>query len=157
MSAACAFARSVPTRISREVLSHHRGSHGARGAKQRFSRRWNQRLEGRAWTTASEKGVLCVPDRSWPVGDQPSPADESIEPLHLGLLGDLQRIVNLDSEVAHRTLLLGVAERAITSPCIRELGGVSLYRFMAAPSAPSLQHHLHPVGALTADSQRLPN
>ena len=36
---------------------------------------------------------------------------ESIKPLHLGLLGDLQRIVNLDSEIAQRALQLGVAEQ----------------------------------------------
>jgi hypothetical protein len=44
-------------------------------------------------------------DRSWPVGDhmrrQPT---EPIKPLHLGLLGDLQRIVDLDSKIAHGAL-----------------------------------------------------
>jgi hypothetical protein len=38
---------------------------------------------------------------------------EPIKPLHLGLLGDLQSIVNLDSEIAHRTLQLGVAEEQL--------------------------------------------
>jgi hypothetical protein len=51
---------------------------------------------------------------SWPVGGQTSrqPA-ESLEPLHLGLFGDLQRIVNFDSEVAHRALQFGMAEQQL--------------------------------------------
>jgi hypothetical protein len=35
---------------------------------------------------------------------------DSIKPLYFCLLGDLQRIVNLDSEVAHRALELAVSE-----------------------------------------------
>jgi len=41
---------------------------------------------------------------------------EPIKPLHLGLLGDLQRIVNLDSELAHCALQLGVAEQQLHYP-----------------------------------------
>ena len=56
-------------------------------------------------------------DRSWPVGEQMrrQPA-ESIKSLNLGLLGDLQRIVNLNSEVAHRAFQLGVAEQQLHYP-----------------------------------------
>ena len=48
---------------------------------------------------------------SWPVGEEMrrQPA-ESIKSLHLGLLGDLQRIVNFDLEVAHRALQLRVTQ-----------------------------------------------
>ena len=54
---------------------------------------------------------------SWPVGEEMrrQPA-ESIKSLHLGLLGDLQRIVNLNSEVAHRAFQLGVAEQQLHYP-----------------------------------------
>ena len=57
--------------------------------------------------------------RSWLVGEQMrrQPA-ESIKSLHLGLLGDLQRIVNLNSEVAHRAFQLGVAEQQLHYPKI---------------------------------------
>jgi hypothetical protein len=50
----------------------------------------------------------------WPVGDrrcrQPV---ESLQPLHLSLLGDLQCIVNFDSEVAHRALQLRMAQEEL--------------------------------------------
>ena len=53
-------------------------------------------------------------DSSWPVGDpmrrQPT---EPIKPLHLSVLRDLQRIVNLDSKIAHGALELGVAEQQL--------------------------------------------
>jgi hypothetical protein len=38
---------------------------------------------------------------------------EPIKPLHLGLLGDFQRIINFDSEIAHRALQPGVAEEQL--------------------------------------------
>ena len=38
---------------------------------------------------------------------------EPIKPLHLSLLRDLQRIVNLDSRIAHGALELGVAEQQL--------------------------------------------
>jgi hypothetical protein len=62
----------------------------------------------------SSSSVVPAKGWSWPVGDQMRrQPTEPIKPLHLGLLGDLQRIVNLDSEVAHRALQLGMAEQQL--------------------------------------------
>lgn len=38
---------------------------------------------------------------------------ESLEPLHFRLFGDLQRIVNFDSEVTHRALQLRVTQEQL--------------------------------------------
>lgn len=52
-------------------------------------------------------------DRKWPVSDFAHLAPTVIcpRPLHVRLLGDLQRVVDLDPEVADGAFELGVAEQ----------------------------------------------
>ncbi len=51
--------------------------------------------------------------RSWPVSDRGTRWRllTSLANLHLGLLGDLQRIVDLDTEIPHGAFELGVSEQ----------------------------------------------
>ena len=56
-------------------------------------------LEGRL----SSNELSAPSDRKWPVCDRRGSAvATSLAGLHLSLLGDLQRVVNLDSEVSDR-------------------------------------------------------
>jgi len=66
------------------------------------------------WRPLCGFSIALPNDRFWQVGDrtgrQPT---ESLKPLYLGLFGDLQRIVDFNSEVAHRALQLRVAQEQL--------------------------------------------
>ena len=52
--------------------------------------------------------------RSWPVSDRR--IRRSLTRLHLGLLGDLQCIVDLDSEIPNGAFEFGMAEEKLNGP-----------------------------------------
>ena len=56
-------------------------------------------------------------DHSWPVGDRTwLPTGELQKPRYLCLLGDLQRIINFDSEIAHGAFQFRVAQEQLYDP-----------------------------------------